>query len=176
MQYLAYDTLSTNVSSYCNKWHKKHWAVLRCISECCVGIATAIWSLYGTTSTKSFMPNVHTEVEKISLVPRSWGPRWKRILLSECAVYIPGTRHQFGSRDLQIARKLRDNSETCQVFEKKAKMPNFPSPCFIASLSTDLIWQVPFHGSQMHRPPRLMSDGALLAAQGLDHWCTDGAV
>lgn len=58
----------------------------------------------------------------------------------------------------------------CQVFGKKVKMPNFPLPYFIASPSTDWIWQVPFHASQTHRPPRLRSNGPRWL---LRDWITD---
>lgn len=68
--------------------------------------------------------------------------------------------------DVQAARKLLDNTEMCQVLGKQAKMLNFPSPCFIALPLTDLIWQVPFHSSQTHRPPGLMGDGPCWLLRG----------
>lgn len=63
------------------------------------------------------------------------------------------------NRSVQTASKLRGNSARCQGFGKKPKIPSFPPPCFIASPSTDLIWQPLLHGSQTHRPPRLRSKG-----------------
>lgn len=107
---------------------------------------------------QSFYAHCAHRSRKNSFVPRSGGMWWKQ----DTALCTPNanSRHQqFGRRGVQTTRKHRDNTETCQVFGKKAKMPNFPLPYFIASPSTDLIWQVPFHASQTHRPPRLMSNG-----------------
>lgn len=106
---------------------------------------------------KALKSNVHTEVEVV-LSSKKWALWYKQ----DTAIWMPNvhSRHgQFGTRSVQTARKLRDNSEMCQIFGKKAEMPNFPPPRFIASLSTGFIWQVPFHGSQTHRPPRLLGKG-----------------
>ena len=104
------------------------------------------------------MPSVHTEVEKMLLSSKKRGLVVETgycYLNAQCTVRTLAAWEQ----EYPNSKQAQGNSPRCQVFGKKAKMHSFPSPCFTASPSTDLIWQPLLHGSQTHRPPRLRSKG-----------------
>lgn len=83
-------------------------------------------------------------------------------------MHIPGS----GNLGLGVPKQQENAGITVKCAKslgRKQKCLHFPPLCFIASPSTDFIWQVPFHGRQTHRPPRLLSRGPRWLLRG---WIT----